>query len=238
MIKFFRHIRQQLLSEGKTGKYLKYAIGEIILVVIGILIAVKINNYNNSENNKKYEAEIVTLLLEDLGTDYDKFNNYQKPLGNGIKKLGWINEHCNDKIVDTLKSLSPGMFLRDVTGGFTAQSQFLLSQQVHSFKPKSIEINRSISRLMRKNAEIVIDIEKHNIYGTGEFAIRLWMEMRENYENSKDHYLSVICNNDDVQVKLMSLLSWKNETLTDIGELLKIQITLERQLKDYLQELR
>ena len=51
MIKFFRHIRQNLLSEGKTGKpagkagrYLKYAIGEIILVVIGILIALQINN--------------------------------------------------------------------------------------------------------------------------------------------------------------------------------------------------
>jgi len=39
MIKFFRKIRQNLLSEGKTGKYFKYAIGEIFLVVIGILIA-------------------------------------------------------------------------------------------------------------------------------------------------------------------------------------------------------
>ncbi len=41
MIKFFRHIRQNLLVSGKTGKYLKYAIGEIILVVIGILIALQ-----------------------------------------------------------------------------------------------------------------------------------------------------------------------------------------------------
>ena len=39
MIKFFRHIRQNLIMENKTGKYLKYAIGEIVLVVIGILIA-------------------------------------------------------------------------------------------------------------------------------------------------------------------------------------------------------
>ena len=44
MIKFFRKIRQNLLAEGKTSKYLKYAIGEIILVVIGILIAISINN--------------------------------------------------------------------------------------------------------------------------------------------------------------------------------------------------
>ena len=46
MIKFFRTIRQNMLMENKTGTYFKYAIGEIILVVIGILIAVQINNWN------------------------------------------------------------------------------------------------------------------------------------------------------------------------------------------------
>lgn len=46
MIKIFRKIRLQLLSDGNTGKYLKYAIGEIVLVVIGILIALSINNWN------------------------------------------------------------------------------------------------------------------------------------------------------------------------------------------------
>ncbi len=45
MIKLFRNIRQNLLNEGKTTKYFKYAIGEIILVVIGILIALSINNW-------------------------------------------------------------------------------------------------------------------------------------------------------------------------------------------------
>lgn len=48
MIKFFRKIRRNFLLEGKTGKYLKYAMGEIILVVIGILIAVGITNWNKN----------------------------------------------------------------------------------------------------------------------------------------------------------------------------------------------
>ncbi len=52
MIKFFRKFRQNLLSEGKTGKYLKYAIGEIILIVIGILIALQINNWNEARKLK------------------------------------------------------------------------------------------------------------------------------------------------------------------------------------------
>ncbi len=48
MIKFFRNIRKTLLTEGKTSKYFKYAIGEIVLVVIGILIALQINNWNEA----------------------------------------------------------------------------------------------------------------------------------------------------------------------------------------------
>ena len=59
MIKFFRKIRQNLLSEGKAGKYFKYAIGEIVLVVIGILIALQINNWN--ETRKKEEQFISSL---------------------------------------------------------------------------------------------------------------------------------------------------------------------------------
>ncbi len=51
MIKFFHKIRQNLLNEGKTTNYFKYALGEIVLVVIGILIALQINNWN--ENRKK-----------------------------------------------------------------------------------------------------------------------------------------------------------------------------------------
>ncbi|WP_207764272.1 DUF6090 family protein [Hanstruepera neustonica] len=61
MIKFFRHIRYNLMSENKTGKYLKYAIGEIILVVIGILIALQINNWNEE---RKVDFEVVKTLAE------------------------------------------------------------------------------------------------------------------------------------------------------------------------------
>ena len=53
MIKFFRNIRRSLLSEGKTSKYLKYAVGEIVLVVIGILIALQINNWNEHRKELK-----------------------------------------------------------------------------------------------------------------------------------------------------------------------------------------
>jgi hypothetical protein len=73
MIKFFRHIRQSLIMEHKsskpasqTGRYFKYAIGEILLVVIGILIALQINNWNQERIDKKVERETLISLKKDL----------------------------------------------------------------------------------------------------------------------------------------------------------------------------
>jgi len=71
MIKFFRKIRQRLLSENKFSKYLIYAIGEIVLVVIGILIALQINNWNTQkkerEELKGYLSNIVKNIEFDMG---------------------------------------------------------------------------------------------------------------------------------------------------------------------------
>jgi len=65
MIKFFRKIRYDLMEKNKTGKYLKYAIGEIVLVVIGILIALSINNWNeNRKDEKRIDAFIQKLKTQ------------------------------------------------------------------------------------------------------------------------------------------------------------------------------
>jgi hypothetical protein len=69
MIKFFRKIRQKLLSKNKFTKYLLYAIGEIILVVIGILIALQINNQNETKKDKAYETKMLSEINKAL--DYD-----------------------------------------------------------------------------------------------------------------------------------------------------------------------
>ncbi|EDP72033.1 hypothetical protein FBALC1_13067 [Flavobacteriales bacterium ALC-1] len=69
MIKFFRKIRYNLLETGKTTEYFKYAIGEIILVVIGILIALQINNWNENRKERIKEKEYLTRLKEDLISD-------------------------------------------------------------------------------------------------------------------------------------------------------------------------
>ena len=109
MIKFFRKIRQNLLSEGKTGKYFKYAIGEIILVVIGILIALSINNWN--ENRKENNA-LKTLTenlnnefqknLEELETDLTRVKNSITATNTLLSYTGSKNIEVDNTIIDSL----------------------------------------------------------------------------------------------------------------------------------------
>ncbi len=66
MVKFFRKIRQRLITENKFSKYLLYAVGEIMLVVIGILIALQVNNWNQKQILQKETGIILTLLHEEF----------------------------------------------------------------------------------------------------------------------------------------------------------------------------
>lgn len=66
MIKFFKNIRKNLMETEKTGSYLKYAIGEIVLVVIGILIALQINNWNENKKLIDKEHQALIEIVSDL----------------------------------------------------------------------------------------------------------------------------------------------------------------------------
>ncbi|MEO0340174.1 MAG: DUF6090 family protein [Bacteroidota bacterium] len=72
MIKFFRRIRQKLVSENKFSKYLIYAFGEIVLVVIGILIALQINNWSQAKSDKEKFMTLLEELAVDLVAEVDE----------------------------------------------------------------------------------------------------------------------------------------------------------------------
>lgn len=80
MIKLFWRIRQKLLSENKFSKYLIYAIGEIVLVVIGILIALQINNWNEINKLRKLETNTLKELRADLKQNIFEINNHIEAL--------------------------------------------------------------------------------------------------------------------------------------------------------------
>jgi hypothetical protein len=75
MIGFFRKIRKQLADDNKPLKYMRYAIGEIVLVVIGILIALSINNWNEGKKSEYLEIQFLHSLINDLERDTTFFSN-------------------------------------------------------------------------------------------------------------------------------------------------------------------
>lgn len=86
MIKLFRKTRKNLLMENKTSKYFKYAIGEIVLLVIGILIALQINNWNENSKKSKEEEKLVHQINFDLENNKKELIELRKRLE--INKVG------------------------------------------------------------------------------------------------------------------------------------------------------
>jgi len=68
-LKFFNRLRRRLLEDGKLSKYFKYALGEIFLVMIGILLALQVNNWNEARKDRKQEQTIYRSLEDNLQDD-------------------------------------------------------------------------------------------------------------------------------------------------------------------------
>lgn len=69
MLRYLRHVRKKLMEQDKMRKYLLYAIGEILLVVVGILIALQVNNWNEERKAGIFEEEILSLIDQNLHRD-------------------------------------------------------------------------------------------------------------------------------------------------------------------------
>ena len=106
MIKFFRHIRRSLIEKNQMRKYFKYAIGEIILVMIGILLALQVNNWNENRKNK---IESDNALIE-LKTEIDDIKTF-------IKERNSLNLQVTDVMRQYLeeKNTNPSDSIRKET---------------------------------------------------------------------------------------------------------------------------
>ncbi len=163
MIKFFRKIRQNLLSEGKTGKYLKYAIGEIVLVVIGILIALQINNWN--ENNKAKTTEIYVLneILSNLNED-----------GIILSEIVAQRQKAKKSVADMLnylqtENINKDILEKDMLHFLTFERYFPINNAYEVLKSKGLQLSNNklttqISRYydyeQKKMNRSILDIEK------------------------------------------------------------------------------
>jgi hypothetical protein len=92
MIKFFRKIRYNLMSENKTSKYLKYAIGEIILVMVGILLALQVNNWNENRLEKNEVSNYIQQIKTELESDIIHFFNDISKMQNWLNYLNKVSD--------------------------------------------------------------------------------------------------------------------------------------------------
>ena len=109
MLRFFSRIRQSLFTQNKFSKYLLYAIGEILLVVIGILIALQIDNANEYRKERGQERELLLQLKSEYRSNLEqlesKMNLRNKMISASYKLLDYI-DHPNERNIDsTLKYL-------------------------------------------------------------------------------------------------------------------------------------
>ena len=101
MLPYFRKIRKKMADNNRPLKYMRYAIGEIVLVVIGILIALGINNWNENRKNKQAEKIVLNNIYENLAFDSIQFNYYEyqfKQIDNlhkDLYKFGIKNENID-----------------------------------------------------------------------------------------------------------------------------------------------
>lgn len=99
MIKFFRRIRQNMLTENKFSKYLMYAIGEIVLVVVGILIALQINNLNETNKTREKEVSYLTNIKRDIKLTNSEIEDYIASRTRRAEAANKVIEHYNGKPV-------------------------------------------------------------------------------------------------------------------------------------------
>ncbi len=128
MINFFRTIRRQLADDNKPLKYLRYAIGEIVLVVIGILIALSINNWNEAQKVKLKEKKILVELESNLA---DNSKILQLEIDNQKRIIRQINI-----TIEHLESKKP---FNDSIGKYVNQIQWIESTQFVSSAYESLK---------------------------------------------------------------------------------------------------
>ena len=168
MIKFFRKIRKNLLTQNKVSKYLLYAIGEIVLVVIGILIALSINNWNESRKLREMEIRYLDNLIVDLSSDTAFFADKITLFENALKELNTYlsKSYEEQRTIDDVMQLFS--YLNLATEHLVIQNptylDILSSGNLSIFS--NDELKKSIMTYYKFYEEQAVKIKEYNLVST------------------------------------------------------------------------
>jgi len=181
MIKFFRKIRQNLLRENRLGNYILYALGEIILVVIGILIALQINNWNEHQKQLKLESEYYCRLAEDVILDKEQMSNLLSLADDRLKASNdavrlLLKEEVKKVDAGNLISLSIRAIYSDFQPNNSAYQDLKSGANLNIIRDKSVI--RALNHYFNKVEEL-----KSIIMVNGKYAVDISFRHTDNFEN-------------------------------------------------------
>ena len=195
MIKFFRKIRFELMEKNKTANYLKYAIGEIVLVVIGILIALQINNWNESKKQHEILNGHLETILENLNNNKIQLNTLidhrKKSLALSTQMINSYKSNKNvdsDTIIQAILSIVVERKFDPDQSGFDRLSSSTLfeSEYINDIRDLAIEYNKIIEDIkfieMRHN-EFSENMEA-SLWKNG-FYDKTWAYFRASFDTEK-----------------------------------------------------
>lgn len=166
MIKFFRKIRYDLMEKNKTGKYLKYAIGEIVLVVIGILIALQINNWNEKRLEINQEKITLSNLNEEFLDNLRDLDSINAKLSNTIGAMEHLFAMFNNDKIEYSSTTLDSIISKTLTSPTWKPSEFVLNDLKNSgglSKLRNKELKKLLfqwTRYYNEMKEIAMQTEK------------------------------------------------------------------------------
>ncbi len=186
MLHFFHLIRRKLIEEKNMRKYLLYSLGEILLVMIGILLALQVNTWSQNVNNKKEEAFYYEKLKENLRQDTTNINTSLVQINRVVGTVDQIIEEFETKDSETLEG--------DIAYALIA---------VVSFTPETStwENLKSTGKINIITQQAVIDslTSYHNIYTN---STKQWIDANKEY--ARNHLGPYLMSFDDIRLDFSS----------------------------------
>ena len=188
MIKFFRRIRQQLVIENRLTKYLLYALGEIVLVVIGILIALQINSWHQGNQRMAQEKILLGQLRLELLEIYEDVysDHYELTLG----------ERSHFELLEAMENDMPYADSMAFDFYFIKQEEYVYPNTAAYDKIKELGLDIVTSDSLRREIQLLYDHVLPRISKSNSFT-------RDIGEYLDPYYVEHFRPNDNFEVKLV-----------------------------------
>jgi len=238
MIKIFRNIRQNLLQKGKTVTYFKYALGEIVLVMIGILLALQVNRWKEQQALRMEEKSILEELNANLNTNIGVLENYIAKQGKEQSDIRNIIQQFENK---NPYSDSMGMHLRNVRKG---EYLSLVSSAFESLKSigfdliRSKELRSNIINLFNydyeQNIKLISSITELNYRSTHEIFVKYLSYDDSNNERVIPNDYNLLLENKEFYNLLTYRIAGKNGAIDMGTQLLNETKNLQQEISKEL----